>query len=239
MGANVFTTLWIETKLWIVPGLAGLVLVRSAWKNTGIRLVPLTVTSLAIAVFAVGGLYGAGLWLQSNQPLVIVPGSNGSVMLESAGSSGVVWHVWPDPIVLGLTPGKELRRWLAAQPAGTRLIAHRATPGEAEGSRFPSDGVILFGRQVERFSEGFFPNCRELWLVHPHGAPPPRPSAVRNGPAVTVVLPEIDEPGNGPAWRRWAAETGARVSVSTSTGLDIRAVWPDPQLGFTIASGRK
>ena len=227
MVANVFTTLWIEPKLWIVPVIAWLVLVWDACKKSSGQLVPLTVASLAIAVFAVGGLYGAGRWLLGSQPLSCIPGANGAVMLASAGGNGAVWHAWPDPMVLGSTPGKEFRRWLEKGTTNVRLIVHRIAPLQPGEAPVLGEGVLLFGRQAERIGPDFLPDCHELWLIHPT-VPPPASGKLpdHSTQMTTVVLPQIDEVGNGPAWRRWAKENGARVLESPASGLDIRAVGP-------------
>lgn len=225
--ANVFTTLWIDPRLWIVPAVASLVLGWSAWKNDGVRLASLTIGSLFISALVAGGVYGAGRWLLGGQTLVPVPGKNGSVMLFHAGSVGQIWDVWPDPVVLGPAPGKELRRWLEAGSGEVRLVVHRATsslPGEVSAG---AEGAILFGRQAGLVGEEFLPDRRGLWIVHP-SAPPPSRGKMSNQArsTATVILPQIDEAGNGPAWRRWARENGASVIESPGSGLDIRMVWP-------------
>ena len=226
-GANVFTTLWIEPRLWVVPTVACLVLGWSAWNNPGIRLVPLSIASLAIAVFAAGGLYGAGRWLLGKQALGFMPGTNGSVMLVSAGPAAAVWHAWPDPAVLGSTPGKEFRRWLEKESANVRLVVHRAAPLQPGATQAGAECILLFGRQAERIGPSFSPDCRELWLLHPTVPPPVSGKLPQlSTHMTTVVLPQIDEAGNGPAWRRWAKQTGARVVESPASGLDIRAAWP-------------
>lgn len=225
MMANVFTTLWIEPRLWVVPTIAAFVLVWCGWKNSSIRLVPLTVASLGITIVAASGLYGAGRWLLRGQSRAIIPGRNGSVMLASAGSTGAVWHAWPDPSVLGPTPGKELRRWFECRSANIRLVAHRAAPLQPGEVPVGATGLWLFGRQAERVGPDFPPACRELWLIHPT-VPPPDESSKPSAEMITILLPQIDEAGNGPAWREWAEKNDARVLESPSCGLDIRAVWP-------------
>lgn len=86
---------------------------------------------------------------------------------------------------------------------------------------------MLMGRQIERPGPEFAPDCRQLWLIHPSVTPPSELYNNEPPPAiVTVVLPEIDEAGNGAAWRRWAKAVGGHVLESPATGLDIRASWP-------------
>jgi len=229
MGANVFTTLWIEPKLWIVPALAGVAVGWWARKSTRPRMLSSVSVGLILTVGLVGSLYGAGQWLRMGSGLAVAPGANGTVLVMPAttGADGPVWHAWPDPTVLGTTPGKELRRWLERGTKNKRLVVHRPAPLHTGEIMAGATGILLFGRQTERIEGNLEPECRELWLIHPSG-PPPLSAKLSNGtpPVITVVLPQIDEVGNVPAWRQWAQLHHGRVIESPAGGLDIRAVWP-------------
>ncbi len=227
MAANVFTTLWIEPKLWIVPGLAALIVLAGAvqpaapgWR----RALP---AGLAGAVVVALGLWLAGRTLAAQSPLAIRPTASGAIIIGPRGGpvdEKAAWHVWADPAVLGPTPGKELRRWLASSPEPLVLIVHRPDSPTQPENLAGATGVILVGRQVERLAQGGGFRHPRLRLVHPLRAPPP--DAVRPADGSCVVLPGIDEAGNGLAWRTWAAAVGTRVIESPATGLDIRAAWP-------------
>jgi len=228
MIANIFTTLWIDPKLWIVPSVACLVLIWCARTIVVTRLIALTVASLGIAIFAGGGLYGVGRWLSREQTLFPAPCAGGSVVLTPATLNEVVWHTWPDPVVLGRTPGKELRRWLVSKSANIQLVVHCAAPLRSRDVPAGADRVVLFGRQVEWIGHDLSAKCRELWLIHPTVGP----RAVVNSqnqlpPRITVVLPQIDEMGNTQAWRRWAQENRADLLESSASGLDVRVAWPE------------
>lgn len=226
--ANVFTTLWIEPLLWIVPGIASALLVWHGSRIARNRVARAALASAVIAVVAVLGLYGIGSWLARNRVLDVRPQSARAIaaLKRAPGRAvGKIWHVWADTRVLGPTPGKELRRWLETQAPGMQLIVHQAKQPQLQGRANCEAGMMLFGRQVERWGTQPLPDCREVWLIHPLTPPPPSSSA-NNSSAVTVILPAIDETGTGSAWRAWAKRTGARVFESPSSGLDIRAVWP-------------
>jgi len=223
--ANVFTTLWIEPKLWIIPGLAAGALLWLAVKRPDRRLGRMTCLSGVIAGLALATLFGAGRWLGRNETLEIRPGANDTVWAKR-GIGSDVWHVWADPAVLGPTPGKELRRWLVQAPSDCLLVVHRAgTGGAREVPPSLAERVVLMGRQAERLVD-FKQGTRRLRLVHPRGMPPFGVSGQAMG-EVVVFLPEIDEAGDAPAWRRWAKESGARIVKSPRSGLDVRALWPD------------
>jgi len=229
--ANVFTTLWIDWKLWIVPGVAIAIIVWSVLRGTGLRPVGLAVRSAAgfgtvIALAGSLGLLLTGHVLAARSPHWVEPTADGAIAVrtrtESAGGV-TVSHLWPDPAVLGPTPGKELRRWFATRLAGNQWIVHRANPAAPWMELGDASGVILFGRQAERLAGGGALGDRPLRVIHPLGAPPA--GAARALGSTELILPAIDEAGNGPAWRAWAVATGARVSESPGAGLDVRAAW--------------
>lgn len=231
--ANVFTTLWIEPKLWIVPGIAaGIIL----WAMVGAAAAVwrrVILTGVVGGGLVTAGLWGAGLALASRQPWVAKPGDEGAVVVtaRSAVGAGVATlHVWADNDVLGPTPGKELRRWLAAQPGAIRLVVHRAT---AVISPVEGASVMLVGGQVARLG-AIGVKVRDCWIVHPTALPPV--PQVGEGAWVTVLLPELDESGVGVAWRSWVEASGARVRVTPSSGQDIRAAWPGVMVAAADAS---
>ncbi len=229
--ANAFTTLWIEPKLWFVPGLAVLIILGAAVQ---VRLTPalwvwVCRSGLVGAGVMAGMVWMAGVWLSAGDSLVVCPQAKGAISVQSKGKRAeteTVWHVWPDSAVLGPTPGKEQRRWVEASAVPLSLLVHRADEAESvEGSIGAGPhGMVLFGRQVERLAQSGVENFKRVWLVHPLGAPPRR--AIKVPGEARLVLPTVDEAGNGPAWRAWAKAVGARMVESPAVGLDIRAAWP-------------
>lgn len=224
LAANIFTTLWIDAKLWIIPSLAIGLLLWMTTRRTKIHVGRITGLSGVIAGLALTMFYGAGRWLDRNETLEIHPGANDTI-LAKRGTGAHVWHVWTDPVVLGPTPGKELRRWLEQASSDSLLIVHRVgMDGSREVLPSSAESILLMGRQAERLVD-LKQGLRRLWLVHPRGMPPSGVSGETKG-EVIIFMPEIDEVGDGPAWRRWAKESGTRVVESPHSGLDIRALWP-------------
>ncbi len=236
--ANVFTTLWIEPKLWIAPVAAAMVIATATARSRGEGKpgggwrggLGGAMLSLGISLAVTVGLYGAGRWLGRSRPEQASPGAFGTVVVTRSSSSsekGATWHVWPDPTVLGAAPGKELRRWLETGPVNGRLVVHRAAPLQPGEIPAGAERMMLFGRQVEWVAPDFPSAGRELWLIHPTVPPPAASKSPKlSVETTTLILPQIDETGNGPVWREWAKQTGARIVESTACGLDIRAVWP-------------
>ncbi len=222
--ANIFTTLWIDPKLWIVPSLAIGALLWMAARRVDMRLGKIIRLSGVFAGLALLMLYGAGRWLDRNKALDIRPGANDTVWAKR-GAGSELWHVWADPAVLGRTFGKELRRWLEQAPSDNLFVVHHAgMDGSREVLPPMAERVVLMGRQAERLVDSK-QGPRQLWLVHPRGMPPFDAPGKAAG-EIVIFLPEVDEVGDAPAWRRWAKESGASIVESAHSGLDIRALWP-------------
>lgn len=219
--ANIFTTLWIEPSLWYLPGSAALILVVHPLPT--VRRWRAGIIGLAGGLLGLLVLFAAGKWLVRNDSPLITRTGNGVVELRTRGWSALsspTWHVWPDRTVLGATPGKELRRWLAMQNEDVRLVVHNSN--QPLRNLESNNIVILMGAQVERWEE-LVSVAHQIWLIHPL-SPPPR--IIGPIPIVMVLLPETDESGVSPSWQVWAKATGAQLRTTPHCGQDLRAAWP-------------
>lgn len=237
--ANVFTTLWIDPRLWVIPGLSCCILLCLAWRGkTGVFKLAVVVAACA-AVVATAALYGLGRGLMARGDLIVYPTGVGAITIGPAKKGQPEWYAWPDSSVLGATPGKEFRRWLMEEDAPRiRLTVFSPISGPEETGSARINGVLLFGRQVERVGRSVPARCEALWIIHPTVAPCEiDPSRLPK--EVTVVLSEIDEIGNETAWHSWAHRFGGKVLVSPGCGLDIRSAWPNILRGGSLASSSK
>jgi O-Antigen ligase len=239
--ANVFTTLWIEPKLWIVPAVSCAIIVLGSWRSRkAIRLQSVLSIGVASASVSAVGLFLAGEIFITRQGWRPEPGPGGTVAFysrefspkQAAYSRNSAWHesaadssgpefiVWIDRAILGDTPGKEIRRWMEAY-SGARCII-------VCDPRFVGDGGVvasahatwvLAGDQCWRLA--LAPADAEVVLLHPRGLPP---QAARQ--RLIIVLPEFDQEGTNSMWQSWANEGGNRIEFSPQTGEDIRTAWP-------------
>ena len=231
--ANVFSTLWVEPLLWILPGTVASWIFLETTRSSR-RTHMLAIAGSVIAAAAVlAGYCGSGSSI-GREGIAVQPVSDGMVVLRntmppvSGHARAQSWHMWLDPLVLGPTPGKEVRRWVGKHETEVIVSAHPFYSAAFEGSMdAEAEGVFVFGSQAARLERGLpLARCRELWIIHPT-APPPRRD-LRDFAAKTIVLlPGVDETGSSSAWRLWAAQAGATLTISGSTGLDIRNAWPD------------
>lgn len=245
--ANVFTTLWIEPKLWIVPGIScGVIVLGGSCNRSSVRWRWILGLSTVSALLFAGGLLAAGKFLRAGPAWRAELGEGRTVVVRSGESSrhkaapatkGEAWQVWPDMGVLGPTPGKELRRWVETLPTTTYVVVHPATPIMPVDAGQIAENVALLGRQAERLGRNSLPECRQLVLIHPRGTPPAKWAGEKERPQITVLIPAIDETGEVARWQRWAVERGARVVVSPGVGQDIRAAWPGV-IGFLGTEGK-
>jgi hypothetical protein len=231
--ANVFTTLWIEPSLWIVPGgVVAFTIGVGCRRRTGIIRRGGCFLSGLCAMLLMGGLYCSGYWFNAKQHWRLAPGHAGAVVVternwDARGSKGV-WHIWTDTSVLGATPGKEIRRWIDTQLGLLVTVVHRSVPLDEQEAPWSAEGVMLFGRQAGRLGEDALPECRQLWLIHPSGWPPAVEArqSIKGRPSVVVVLPAIDVTGDATRWGQWAERAHARVLASPGAAQDIRVWWP-------------
>jgi len=229
--ANLFTTLWIEPWLWLVPLLALFLIFWPSPSTDWCRLRFVGLIAGGLAVLACGLLFLVGNRISRVECVSVHPG-DGVVLVgcqnRSVGDAVASWHLWPDEQVLGQWPGKELRRWVQESFQAPSLIVHQTKTKEQD--TIPSKAnVVLFGRQCERFvkSNRNEQLSRQWVVVHP--TVPPRSGSGKQpdkAVSVVVVLPEIDELGLNTVWQKWSEAVGARVVVSPCVGLDIRAAWP-------------
>ncbi len=228
--ANIFTTLWIESGLWVIPSISTMLVILRARKGQyqSIRLIKLMAASACVAVVLSGMLYISGIVSAKRYAWTLHPHRDGTIELISGAAddkSVPVWRLWPDSDVFGLTPGKEVRRWVAEMGAG-HFYLHRGGSDKIMIKDTSNCAVMLCGRHSERLVEPGVLNFQTLWLLHPSTPPPASTAAFEVLPNVTVVLPEIDETGLNLAWRSWAKRTNARVIETPDSGLDVRSAWP-------------
>lgn len=248
---NIFTTLWVEPRLWIVPGCAMLVIVADAVRT---RMAWAARTAAAFAgaalVTATGYVYASTI--ERLSPVRVMPGEAGNIIAVRGLKDGEIlgnadpghateqWHVWADEEVLGPTPGKEIRRWLLTRSTPTRAIVHPAAPFPASSNQSGS-GLILFGRHASRAGNATFrATAKHLWIVHPTVSAPTETmsDAIAD---LLLVLPAVDETGTAESWREWAQRNRASIMRSSIAGTDIRFDWPGviagaPAIGSEIAA---
>lgn len=241
--ANGFSTLWIEPWLWVVPAAALAVIGVSVCQMEKTSLWRMCGLSLGLGLMIAGGVAATGARLGAGRKYAAIPGPGDVVIVQTKGvhgESSATWQIWPDASVFGHTPGKELRRWLLAQKPPLQLIVHPAKGAAGDSIAGRTEGVMLCGDQAARWHAGFAPEVRQVWFIHPLGAPPaiqPAAGKVNHFTRLTVFLPEIDQFGTNAAWRNWASVSGARVVQSPWVGEDIRAAWPAAATGLARVQG--
>jgi hypothetical protein len=226
MVVNIFSTLWSEWQLWIVPALAAVTLCVSVTKKEK-RFLPIAVSGGTIGAAISLIVYISGYAVLIQQPLEIRPLNGGAVQISSRaprGSKKVTSHMWVDKDVLGPWPGKEVRRWIAFQKVVDRAIVYRNAPVSV--FRVPSQGdfVYLFGKNVGAFD--FSEGVGRLTLIHPAREVDVREILYLPAREVALVLPQVDEAGCRESWLTWAHALGLTPISTLGVGQDIRAVWP-------------
>lgn len=223
---NVFSTLWIEVRLWILPdfaALAGILAVLCG--GSGRRSLGIAGLALCFGALAAGLLWTTGRFIAWKRPWLLENLAPGVVSLkvrvdERMGRRRAEFVVWTDKTVFGDTPGKEMRRWMEDRSGPRRITAcDPRLAGDADVIISEKAAWVLVGDQCWRLV--FAPADAEVVLLHPRGLPP---EATRKD--LILVLPELDQEGTNPIWQSWAKASGNRIVYSAQSGEDIRPAWP-------------
>lgn len=221
---NIFSTLWIDWRLWILPTIAILLLAPFTLKIRRWCL-PLG-AGLACGLVVATGLALSGRALLPPDGLRVTAPGDGVVRIEKGHRPLRFWQVRMDQEVLGRAPGKEIRRWIKSLDTPCHVVVHAGFAHDGVQAE-KRTGTILFGRQAKDGLHSIPGASGNVVIVHPVGRPPAEELHKEIADGVVVLLPEIDEAGNQPAWKRWARQVNARVFITPGVGTDIRAVWPE------------
>lgn len=231
LSANIFSTLWIVTGLWIVPICSMVFIGSAAVTHDFVKSARSLVTCMLVALVAATGF---GLVGQTTGPTIQPSGRNGNVAIirpegTAFNRTDGAWHIWTDKAVLGDQPGKEIRRWLNQPGAPAHSVIHPLVCSRSSTVNSGQGAVMLFGQQAGRLGHDIPWPADRVTIVHPYGRTPavaPAFSTIKPS-RITVILPSLDQTGDQEAWRTWAKLQHAIVQVSPGVGLDIRPVWPD------------
>ena len=220
--ASIFSTLWDEYPLWIVPIISISMVIRNAfykigiWKDIG--------AALGLTLILGGSAKAIGWELLQREKIIPQILGDGVTRLSIAHQSRNSWpvcHIWLDEDVLGFAPEKELRRWLALEGSPSVVVVHDRW---ADSKYDPGDGdvVVLVGRSIDRLSTSLNRNYSRIILIHPNA---PYRDSLPLPANVVMVMPEIDQDGALEGMRA-ASGGGAMKIITPRVGNDIRLGWP-------------
>jgi len=246
--ANGFTTLWTDPKLWIIPGLGAIVLLVSIIRNPArsknranfavIAGGPILLTS-GLIVFPIAPC-GGNVWRAApgsgNTVILSVPSAPWADPSQSWASVDEA-QIWPDPSVLGPTPGKEVRRWLETLSPGTRIVVHSSEPVSTKWAAITPSSIVFFGKHAARLSNLPASPLGQVILIHPCGPPPTTWSSALVPRGIVVLIPEIDQDGESRRWADWALANAAHIIVTPKVGQDVRSAWPDIMKVVKLTNG--
>jgi O-antigen ligase len=229
--ANVFSNLWVVPSLWIVPGAAVCAIggCRENWKTLWLgKIFPWAFLSISAGLF----LFFAGRALEWRSPVAVRHSGSDIVVLEARINSAEnkrlpAIDLWPDPLVLGEVPGRQLRAWLQQSDGPECLTVYKRPEAimvkekTGQGDRI----LVLVGRQAARLKLIQIRPSDRIILVHPMQLNREDLLPLRGHRAV-VVLPEIDQGGTNDATKNEAGALGAKVLFSPSVGVELRPIWP-------------
>lgn len=225
--ANIFSTLWLEERLWLVPTFSIGILLGSIKYATHTQLRCHAVMTFQISAVCCAIIFGGSIFASVRRAVGVTPISPSVVQYANETVIKTkAWQIWPDEAILGEAPGKALRNWVSALNTPTKILVYSDLA--TFDRRVAAPRTMLFGKHATRLSSEYIDEIeagRVLVVVHPT-TPPPKLHHPHEGRTV-LILPEIDEIGNTPAWLKWAKTMQAEVRYSKNCGLDIRSAWPN------------
>jgi hypothetical protein len=233
---NMFSNLWIEPKLWIVP-MVGFILIANACRArvNSFRIAKrVVIRNICISSLLVSAIWVAGIVCKHRESWNLSLDRQGVVEISNnwiTQTPKTIWFTWPDTTVLGPLPGKELKEWVRNFPA---KIILRICPTIAASTTYyttPGSNVLLIGEQAERLYEKDFPQeITQLWILQPLCPPPDKRKSFCCA-RIVLILPAIDSMGLASPWKNWAIAKHAEIR-QRKTGGSVESSWPDmdPQI---------
>jgi hypothetical protein len=224
---NVFSTLYREVTLWIVPLCAGFFLFSAPLFAPKIRskLPRLILYSMESSLVICLLLFGASKFITKDDFYQIEKHPH-HIELTHPGK-GKSAYVMPDPRVLGYAYGKQIRKLAPHYHHLTvewiNYTSHPTLPLEKT-----FDEILVFGSQQFQYAKDL---VIPTTLIHPIGSPGLEDSfSIQK-----LILPEIDiSGGSDQLWKEWASNVGVPVFYSKNVGTDIRLDWPKALSHSTI-----
>lgn len=221
--SNIFSTLFQDWRLWVLPAFAVIsLLVSLAYIRIAasfvLRWIGLTV---GIAGFLVVGIYLFGKNANSENVIQLShPEKEVVILARGKQEANACWGLLVDKNIMGKLYGHELRRWGTESGDPWRVAIFDARTHWANSKvAVRTDRWILFG---ETALEANSLNSDNLVVfVHPRGRLPLRWSG-----RGAVIFNGVDEDGSREQWMQWATRQKLRVVTVAAVGLDARAEWP-------------
>jgi hypothetical protein len=150
--ANIFTTLWIEPRLWLVPAVALAFLAILSWRDrSSLRWRRIAPASVLGATLLVSALFSAGCWLRSQRSWRAAPGPGNTVVVKFR-RYGRIPRSWDPPPARSCAAGskrcrrlpsssftgRSRREWGRAWRAGTARCSSDGKPSVSAGDWLPA-----------------------------------------------------------------------------------------------------
>ncbi|WP_342750887.1 O-antigen ligase family protein [Termitidicoccus mucosus] len=221
--ANVWTSLWRETALWIVPAGCGLYLLTVCYRSPRVCLKSIA-PAFALAA-GLGVLLWSSGWAFSGKYEWIARPNRGTdkitlIKRTFAEGAGNAPEVLVDGAVFGRYFGKTFRG-IAATTTKTRFEIYPPWSRKPENSGIETGKIIYSGFHASWLSRrGVLPS-HEIAIFYPTVFPPPIEAAGIGASRVSLYMPLASASEYNLAWRRWAERNSIQIITTPQGGLRI------------------
>lgn len=222
--ANVWTSLWRETSLWIVPAGCVFYLLAICFRSRRAS-VKMIAPALASACVTVMLLWALGAAFSKNYEWIARPDKpTGRIMLQKRNATSDAAGA-PEALVDGVVFGRyfgKTFRIMAAASAKDFFVIH---PPWIQKSPAISDGaktIIFSGFQLAWLAQRDILPSQKVVIIYPTVHPPfSREPASGGLPGVSLYIPAAGVSEYNLPWRRWAERNDVRIARSPQAGLRI------------------
>jgi len=219
--ANIWTSLWRETALWIVPAGCALYLLTVCWRSRRACLKSVAPSFALAAGFAVV-LLSVG-WAFSGKYEWIAHPSRGTdkiilIKRDSASDAANAPEIWVDGAVLDRYFGKTFRS-IASTAAGRRFEIYPPWTRVFEKPNPDTKKVIFMGFQASWLGQRRVLPLQEVVIFYPTVFPPPIKAAGIGAGRISLYMPSASASEYNLAWRRWAERN--HVKIITAPREDV------------------
>ena len=219
MAGNLWSSMWNQWGLWILPAISILMLLITIIKFGKHRL-RVTLFSLAGGLVAMFLLLLAGRFMSKDYYWKATPLRDTEVVTlnkrASNNTGSKTGEIWVDNAIFGPVFGKLLRSDFVDLPFSEWIVYSPWAQGGMNATPVPAISIYT-GFQAGRIQTS---TERHTTIILYPTVPPPETTGA-TGANLLVCLPKVDASSYDMPWRRWAAKTGTRLTYSTQSGRRI------------------
>jgi len=239
--ANIWTSLWRETALWIIPAVCALYLFTVCWRKKGSTDISVCANpqssqkygtdrnvcatfarSFALSAGCVVVLLSMGWFFSGKYEWIARPsmGTDKITLIKRASIGDInVSEILIDDVVFGHYFGKTFRS-IASTITSERFEVYPPWTRSIESSGTETKKIIFTGFQASWLVKQRVLPSQEIIIFYPTVFPPSETAAI-GASHVSLYMPLVSAPEYNLAWRRWAQRNHVQIITAPREGIPL------------------